>query len=137
MNIRASRPEGSSSVAIISLDGKLDSSNYTSFIHAAQGLFDDGLRNLVIDMRGLEYMSSAGLMALHTVARMFGKSRDGQEETANSYRSIDQKADQTIQQHVRLVGLQPHVLSVLQTAGLSQFFETYNDLDAALKSFGK
>jgi anti-anti-sigma factor len=137
MNIRASRPEGSSSVAVISLEGKLDSSNYTGFIHAAQGLFDDGLRNLVIDMRGLEYMSSAGLMALHTVARMFGKSRDGQEETANSYRSIDQKADQTIQQHVRLVGLQPPVLGVLQTAGLSQFFGAFNDLDVALKSFGK
>ena len=75
MNIRASRAEGSPSVAVISLDGKLDSSNYTGFIRAAQGLFDDGLRNLVINMRGLEYMSSAGLMALHTVARMFGKSR--------------------------------------------------------------
>jgi anti-anti-sigma regulatory factor len=117
------------------LEGKLDSSNYTDFIRRAQELFAEGSPNLVIDMRKLDFMSSAGLMALHTVARLFSGTRDGQEETANSYRSIDPQADRTIQQHVKLVGPNARVLSVLEVAGLSQFFQIFDDLDPAIKSF--
>jgi hypothetical protein len=76
-------------------------------------------------------------MALHTVARMFGQNREGQEETANSYRSLDRQADSTIQQHVKLLAPQPAVLRVLEVAGLSQFFEIFNDLDTAVQSFAE
>lgn len=135
MNITASKSGGSGSVTILQMDGKLDSSNYTDFIRRAQELYEQGSRNLVLDLRKLTFMSSAGLMAVHTVARLFGRSRDGQEETANAYRSIDPKADQTIQAHVKLVGPQSSVLHVLEVAGLSQFFEIYDELEQAVASF--
>lgn len=137
MNIGVSKSKGPSPAAVLRPEGKLDSSNYTEFIRKAQELYDEGFRNLVIDLQALEYMSSAGLMSLHRVARMFSESREGQEAAANPYRSIDPKADQTIQQHVKLLSPQPQVFNLLEVGGLSQFFHIFTSLEEAIRSFSE
>ena len=131
MKISASRHPSHASVAILHLDGQLDSSNYREFVSWARGLFAGGARDLLIDLRKLDFMSSSGLVALHSVARLFG----GLDEAPEIYRSIDPAVDRGIPNHVKLLGPQMGVAHVLEVAGLQKFFQVFDDLESALKSF--
>ena len=133
MQISFSRQEN---VTILHLMGDVDSSNYTEVIIKAQELYDDGTRNLLLDLAKVPYVSSAGLMAFHTIARVFaGHSIQGGESGRPTFRSINPKDDASAREHVKLLSPQMAVEQVLDVIGLKQFFEIYTDLDTALKSF--
>lgn len=68
MNIIVSQAQGSVPVTVIKLDGQLDGQNYQDLIAKARELYESGARDFLIDMSDLTYISSAGLVALHTVA---------------------------------------------------------------------
>jgi anti-anti-sigma regulatory factor len=136
MLITVSQEQGQVPVSVLHLHGDLDSSNYTEVIKKAQELFDDGTRYLVIDLEKVPFMSSAGLMALHTIALLFrGDSSAEGNPTDKAYRSIDPERDREIQKHVKLLNPQQAVDHVLETVGLKQFFQTFTDLSTAIQSF--
>ena len=68
MNISISNAQGKVPVTVIKLDGELDGQNYQDLINKARDLYQSGTRNFLIDLSDLTYVSSAGLVALHTVA---------------------------------------------------------------------
>jgi anti-sigma B factor antagonist len=51
-------------VDVITLSGRIDSSNAADFDSALKNALGQGRRNIVLDMSKLEYMSSAGLRAM-------------------------------------------------------------------------
>jgi anti-anti-sigma regulatory factor len=123
-------------ITVVHLVGDVDSSNYTDVIAKAQELFDDGVRNLLLDLTQVPYVSSAGLMALHTVARIYsGHSLQGKDGGRPIFRAINLKEDASAREHVKLLNPQPAVDQVLDVVGLKQFFEIFADLDAAVSSF--
>lgn len=123
-------------VTVLHLMGDVDSSNYTQVIIKAQELYDDGTRNLLLDLSKVPYVSSAGLMAFHTIARIFsGHSIQGGEAGRPTFRAINPKDDASAREHFKLLHPQPVVEQVLDVIGLKQFFEIYTDLDAAVQSF--
>ena len=124
-------------VTVMHLLGDVDSSNYTEVIIKAQEAYDDGARNLLLDLTKVPYVSSAGLMALHTLARIYsGQSIKGKDGGRPTFRAINPKEDATAREHVKLLGPQAAVEQVLDVIGLKQFFEIFTDLDTAVKSFG-
>jgi len=133
MLITVSQEKGQVPVTVLHLHGDLDSSNYTDVIKKAQELFGNGTRDLLIDLEKVPFMSSAGLMALHTIALSFRG--DTPAEGGKAFRSIDPERDKEIQKHVKLLNPQQSVDHVLDTVGLKQFFQTFTDLPAALSSF--
>jgi ABC-type transporter Mla MlaB component len=136
MLITVSQEQGQTPVSVLHLHGDLDSSNYTDVIKKAQELFKDGARQLVIDLEKVPFMSSAGLMALHTIALLFrGDTPPADAPAGKSYRSIDPERDRDIPKHVKLLYPQEPVDHVLETVGLKQFFQTFTDLTAAVNSF--
>lgn len=133
MQISSSRHEH---VTVLHLMGDVDSSNYTEVVIKAQELYDDGVRNLLLDLTKVPYVSSAGLMAFHTTARIFlGHSIQGGESGRPTFRSINPRDDASAREHIKLLNPQSAVEQVLDVVGLKQFFEIYTDLDAALTSF--
>jgi anti-anti-sigma factor len=71
MQISLSKHEGNVPVTVMQLNGELDASNYTDVITRAQELYDEGVRDLLIDLSNVSYVSSAGLMSLHSVVLIF------------------------------------------------------------------
>lgn len=133
MQISYSKQENAT---VMHLAGEVDSSNYTTVIIKAQELYDDGVRNLLIDLAKVPYVSSAGLMAFHTIVRIFaGHSIQGGDSGRPIFRAINPKEDASARDHVKLLCPQPAVEQVLDVVGLKQFFETYADLETALASF--
>ena len=135
MNITTSNAVGRVKVTIIGLDGQLDGQTYQELIDKAKGLFEAGARDFVIDMSNLTYISSAGLVALHSVALLAkGEELPSTESGWSAYRSIKNSAA-SVQEHIKLLNPQDSVKSVLEMVGFDRVFSVFTDLDEAVKSF--
>jgi anti-anti-sigma regulatory factor len=136
MQITFSKQEGKVPVTVMQLMGNLDASNYTEVIEKAQETYNDGARNLLIDLSKVPYVSSAGLMSLHTMVLIFsGYSTQPKSGGRPSFRPINLARDGEVRKHVKILSPQPAVDQVLDVVGLKQFFDIHTDLDAAIKSF--
>lgn len=136
MQINFSRQEGRVPVTIMQLIGNLDASNYAELIAKAQGAYDEGARNLLIDLSQTPYVSSAGLMSLHTAALIFaGYSKKPKESGRPTFRSINAENAEIVRQHVKLLSPQTAVEEVLDVVGLKEFLDIFTDLEKAVQSF--
>jgi len=136
MIITSSKMDGRVPVTVLHLHGDLDASNYTDVIREAQEMYGNGARHLVIDLAKVPYMSSAGLMALHTVALIFtGQAVQSSESGRPVFRALDLRQDSAAREHVKLLNPQTQVDQVLETVGLKQFFGVYADVESAVGSF--
>ena len=135
MQIAFSMHEGHVPVSLMTLTGNLDASNYASVIAKAQEAYDEGARHLLIDLSGVPYVSSAGLMSLHSVALVFGGYAMKNGAGPPAFRSVNAQNEKVVRQHVKLLNPQPAVDEVLDTVGLKQFLYVHTELEAAVQSF--
>ena len=136
MQISFSKQAGRVPVTIMQLTGNVDASNYTDVIAKAQQTYDEGSRDLLIDLSKVPYVSSAGLMSLHATVLIFaGKSMQSKETGRPSFRSIDPQRDSAGLQHVKLLSPQIAVEQVLDVVGLKQFLDIHTNLETAIQSF--
>jgi anti-anti-sigma regulatory factor len=128
--------EGPLRVTVLALHGDLDAASYPQVVDKAQEAYAAGARRLVLDLTKVPFISSAGLMALHTTGLLFSGHLVQKDAGGRlSYRSIDPEMDQEARQRVKLVSPQLRVAHVLETVGLHQFFEIHPDVAAAVGSF--
>ena len=71
MNMTVDQIQARVPVAVLRLDGDLDGSNYQKVIDRARELHQAGARHLLIDLANTPFMSSAGLVALHSIALLY------------------------------------------------------------------
>ena len=136
MELNITKDTGMGPACVLRLQGTLDGSTYLHLIDEAQKAYDAGVRDLVLDLSLLGFISSAGLSALHRIARLFGGETDAiHDEGWAAYRAIDRDRARGFQQHVRLVGPSKKVLTVLDMVGFTQFFMVYADMQQAQSSF--
>lgn len=136
MEIIISQNQDTSPVTAIRLRGALDGSSYQAFITEAEKLFDAGTRNLLLDMSELDFLSSAGLAALHRVARIYrGEDRSTMEEGWSAIHSMGRDGGSGFQEHIKLLNPSQKVKDVLDTVGFMAFFEIFSDVDTAIASF--
>lgn len=135
MEITVTQENGKVPVSVIHLKGDLDASSYLELVNTAQKLYNAGAHDLVLDLAGLAFISSAGLASLHIVTKIFGGEKADPEDDWGTYREISRKRDSGFRKHVKLLNPSPDVDKVLDTVGFKQFFEVYTDLDEAVQSF--
>jgi len=136
MNISVSQAQGKAPVTVIKLDGELDGQNYQDLITKARELFQGGARNFLFDLSDLTYVSSAGLVALHTVALLArGEALPDTEAGWSAIRSVGDASASGVQKHMKFFKPRDEVKSVLDMVGFSNAFEIHTDLDTAVNSF--
>ena len=136
MDIRIAHAKRAVPVTIIHLQGELDGSNYRRVIDSVRALCNDGTRDVLVDLSEVPFMSSAGLVALHSIALMMrGEAPSDCDDSWGALHAIDRDRERGIQAHVKLVGPQPRVSRVLEMAGFTRFIEVHTDMDTALGSF--
>ena len=136
MNISVSQMQGKVPVTVIKLDGQLDGQNYQDLINRAKELFEAGARDFLIDLSDLTYISSAGLVALHSVALLVrGEQLPDTEQGWSAYRSMGRATSSGMMTHIKILNPRPEVQSVLDMVGFTNIFEILTDLDEAIKSF--
>ena len=136
MEITVSTQQGKVPVTVVQPHGDVDASNYAELVKKVETLHKDGVQDFLIDLSDVSYMSSAGLVALHSIAIMLRgeKAADPQSGWA-ALKSIDRSRERGMQKHAKLLNPQEYVADTFEKAGFTQFFEVFNDLKTAVASF--
>ncbi len=136
MNITTQQTTAPTPVTILSLQGDLDGSNYLDLIAAAKAAQQTGAKHLLLDLGGVPYMSSAGLVALHSSVQLLrGEQPPDPAAGWSTLKSVALDTTGTTQQLVKLLNPQPRVMRTLEMSGMNVFFEIYTDEAAAIASF--
>jgi len=136
MNISVSQVQGKIPVTVIKLSGQLDGQTYQDLINKGREAYKAGWRDFLVDMTDLTYVSSAGLVALHSMALLVkGEELPDTESGWSAYRSMGRSREAGMQQHMKLLNPRDEVRSVLEMVGFNSVFEIYSDLDAAVNSY--
>jgi anti-anti-sigma factor len=136
MNISVTKESGRVDVAVLHVEGQLDGQSYQDLIIKAKELFNAGSRDFIIDLTNLTYISSAGLVALHSIALMVkGEEMPDTEHGWSAYRSMGRGSEAGMQAHIKLLNPRDEVRSVLEMVGFDKVFEIFTDLNEAVKSF--
>ena len=137
MTITIDQAQGKVPVTILGVQGDLDASNYQDVIDSATQAYEAGARDILIDMSDIKFMSSSGLVALHSIALLMrGEELPDPEHGWEAFRTLDRDRESGIQRHVKLLNPQPQIGRALDLCRLNKFFEIYTDLDSAVGSFG-
>ncbi len=120
-------------VAIVTLAGDLDASNYLEVIQRVDDLYKGGTRALVLDLTHTEFVSSSGLVAIHSMALLMqGRQPPRPEDGWGAIRSIEGGQGDRARECLKLVNPQPRVAATLAKVGFDQALETYPNVQAAL-----
>ena len=136
MDLSSEQMQGRVVVTVLHVKGDLDGTSYRNLMNLAKKEFEGGVRAFVIDLRETTYMSSAGLVALHSIVKMVREGKLADEEAGwSELHDIDRETDKGLQQSVKLLSPQPRVEKVLDLAGLKSVFPIFTDMLAAIASF--
>lgn len=136
MELTVSQQQGRVPVAVIQPHGDVDASNYTDLVKKVEELFKSGTKDFLIDLSDVPFMSSAGLVALHSIAMLLrGEKPVDHSSGWGALKAMDRVRDGGMQKHVKLLNPQQYVADTFDKAGFTQFFEVYSDLKKAVDSF--
>jgi anti-sigma B factor antagonist len=99
--------------SVVTVSGRVDSNTAPTFEQTLRGVIDGGQRNLVLELNGVEFMSSAGLRGMVSSLKAC-KSGGGNLVIANPSNRVSE---------------------VMQLAGLTSLFSVYGDVTSAVGSF--
>ena len=105
--------EDKGNVKIVKLSGKLDVNLSMSIESELEQLVDSGSNNIILELSGVEYLSSSGIRVLISIMR---KIKDNNGRLVLSY-------------------ITDIIKKILKTVELEDLFEVYENVDEALASF--
>lgn len=136
MEMKSSGVPDSPTTVILDLDGELDASNYLDVIDRVRQLYNGGARQLVIDLSDLTFLSSSGLVSLHSSALvMRGEEPPSPDLGWSAFHAIASDVEQGFETCCKLVNPQGRVRKTLEMTGFNTFLEIFDNTDAAVRSF--
>jgi anti-anti-sigma factor len=132
MEITVTQEQGRVPVTVLHVQGDVNANTADQFLEEAQQAYDDGARDMLIDLSKVSLLSSAGLRALHTIFNMLRS--DSPEESDEAVRKG--LTDGTFKSpHLKLLSPDKNVTQVLSMAGFDMFLEIYDNRKKAVASF--
>jgi anti-anti-sigma regulatory factor len=128
LNITASQIQGEVPVTILHLSGHLHGTTERELLDRARQAQEDGSKSLLLDLSGVEVLTSAGLRAIHNIFNMF--TPKGDRDVIRKHGDEPYKSP-----YLKLVCPNPDVYYVLNIAGFLQNILIYNNMDEAVNSF--
>ena len=95
---------------VISIEGRIDTTNYNDFERAVTAIIENGDTNLVFNCAGLNYISSSGLRAFLTA----------------------QKKLIGLKGKLHICEMQPHIKEIFDISGFSNIFKILNTEEEAV-----
>lgn len=122
-------------ISILKLGGELDAANYLAVIERVRQIYDAGTPRLVIDLSDVTFLSSSGLVALHSAALLMrGDQPPSPEAGWAAYHSIASDVEGGFENCCVLYNPQGRARKTLQMTGFDGFLRIYDDLDEALSA---
>jgi stage II sporulation protein AA (anti-sigma F factor antagonist) len=132
MEIAVTQEQGSRPVTVFTITGTIDSATSAQLQEQAQQAHQSGTRDLIVDLKGVDYVSSAGIRALNAILKMLRTDAPGESEEAMSKGLRDGTWKSP---HLKLVNANRFVMETFKVAGMDMIFEIFDDLKKAIASF--
>jgi len=116
-------------VTVLHLAGRLDTNTESTLRERAIELHQTGARHLILDLAKVDYVSSAGLRAIHQLYKAY--------TPAEEIKAWQPDGDVFKSPYFKIASAMPNVYSVLNLAGFLHNIPFFNDLQDALASFNK
>lgn len=100
-------------VTVVAVNGRVDSLSAGDLETEMKKLIEEGRANFLLDLSGVEFLSSSGLRVLVTTLKTVRKAGGD----------------------LRLAALSQRASDAIELAGLDPLFKTYEDREAAIASF--
>lgn len=112
--VQISRAEGRVPVTIFRLQERINLGNFTELEEAARKAYEEGTRDVVLDLSQTVSMTSIGIRAIVIIHKML--SPDGGK-------------------HLKIANPMPYIREMLDISGVTQYIEMYDTVDQAVASF--
>jgi anti-anti-sigma factor len=132
MEITTVQVQGRVPVTVMRLSGTFDASTADAFDAEAKKQIENGAKDILIDLSGVAYMSSAGMRSLHKVYTALHAS-DAESDRKSVYEGIS--AGTYASSHLKLLKVTPRVMEVLKVTGIDMYVSVLNDEAQAIASF--
>jgi len=130
LSITSSQIQGKGSVTILHLNGQFDRITANQVLDRARQSQEDGAKYLLLDLSGVDMLTSSGLLVIQSVFKLFTPQSDMQimhQHHEEPYKSP----------YLKLVCPNPQIYYVLNIAGFLQNLLIYNNMDEAVNSFSR
>ena len=107
-------------VIVFHLKGWLDAQSEDQLLQAARRSYEDGARFLLLDLKDVATLTSAGMRSIQKIYKMYTP-----------------EDEQFKVPHIKLCNAPPQIHHVLGITGFLQNIPNYESLQAALDSFGE
>jgi anti-anti-sigma factor len=112
--VEVSQAKGNVPITVFHIQDRVNLGNYKQLEASAKEAYDNGMRNLVIDLSNSDSLTSIGIRALVVIHKMLS-TEDGK--------------------HLKLAGVSEPISDMLEVAGITQFIDMYDTVDKAVASF--
>ncbi|MFC2037437.1 STAS domain-containing protein [Chloroflexota bacterium] len=132
MEIVTAHKEGRVPVTVFHIKGEISAETSERLQQQAQDAFEDGTRDLLLDLSKVTFLSSAGLRAIHYIFMLL-RTDSSEEGTESVRKGISEGTYRS--PHLKLLNPNRNVLQVLKMAGFDMFLEIHSKMKAAINSF--
>ena len=112
--VEITQAQGRIPVTVFQLQDRVNLGNYKELEQTARDSYDNGMRDLVIDLSQTPSLTSIGIRAIVFIHKLL--SNDGGR-------------------HLKLAGVIPPLRDTFEIAGITKFIEIYTTVDEAVASF--
>jgi len=112
--VEVSQVQGNIPVTVFQIKDRVNLGNYKELEASAKEAYDNGTRDLVIDLSKSDSLTSIGIRVLVVIHKMLST------ESGT---------------HLRLAGVSEPIRDMLEVAGITQFIEMYDTVDEAVAAF--
>ena len=128
LTITTSQIQGNVSVTVLHLKGHLHAGTEKDLLERARQAHEDGSKYLLLDLSGLEVLSSAGLRAVQNIFKLY--------MPQNDLDLMHQHGDEPYKSpYLKIVCPNPQIYYIFNIAGFLQNILVYNNLEEATNSF--
>jgi anti-anti-sigma factor len=124
MNIRVAHEQGRVPITVFYVQGQINMGSTAQLEQLARAEYDNGMRNLLIDLSEASSLTSAGLRTLLALYRLL-------DDPSSGVGGSRPKSS-----HLKLLNVPPDLQRVFHISGFDFFIDSYNDLPTAIASFG-
>ena len=113
--VEITQTQGRIPVTVFQLQDRVNLGNYKEMEETAQQAYDNGMRDLVVDLSQTPSLTSIGIRALVVIHKILMKGSSGK--------------------HLKLAGATQPIREMFEIAGITTFIEIYDTVDEAVGSF--
>ncbi len=112
--VQISQAQGRVPVTVFQLQDRVNLGNFSELEKMAKDAYDNGTRDLVIDLSQTPGLTSIGIRSLVVIHKMLSEDRG---------------------KHLKLAGPSPEISEMLEIAGVTQYIQIYDTVERAVASF--